>query len=175
MFAGRIRARSRYFCPQTARKGLSFPGVRGFRWPTSSGSGFGDSVGRGRQIDLLLHSDVTLRLVGALGQGKMNKCPRCNGLITLEPPDEKIGERRPYYHCNTCGWEKSVEPPAPKPIPGKKPPPSRPEGGQLVGKLVYFPLQRLVASLHLVVGLNVKWRSQEVLGAHDSQVVPEGS
>ena len=146
MFAGRIRARSRYFCPQPARDSrfLEYAAFVGQRV-----LGFGDSVGRGRQIDLLLHSDVTLRLVGALGQGKMNKCPRCNGPITLEPPDEKTGERRPYYHCNTCGWEKSVDPPAPKPIPGKKPPPSRLDGGQLVGNLVYFPLQRLVASLHL--------------------------
>ena len=109
--------------PRLARALFSLPGVQGFRRPTSSGCRLRRLAWRRPPIDLLLHSHVTPGR--RLGQSKMNRCPRCNGLITLEPPDERIGERRPYYHCKTCGWEESVEPPPPKPIPGKKPPLSR--------------------------------------------------
>ena len=109
--------------PRLARALFSLPGVQGFVGQRQAGVGFGDSLGGGRQFDLLLHSHVTPGR--RLGQSKMNRCPRCNGLIALEPPDERIGERRPYYHCKTCGWEESVETPPPKPIPGKKPPLSR--------------------------------------------------
>ena len=48
-------------------------------------------------------------------------------------------------------------------------------GGQLIWHLVCVPLEGLVVAHQLAVGLRVEGGCQDVLDAHHTQVVPEGS